>query len=110
MARGDYLLGLLAAGRELDTTTLPDGFLQAMFLLQEEVEEVGDDPDAAEARAALRAQVTARHEAVRAERPALFAAAEARPENGTLQAVQANLNSERYLRRLLERLDGKRTD
>ncbi len=103
--RTTYLLGLLADGRKLNTEALPDGFLQAMFMLQEEVDEL--DAADAKGRAALKADVDEKVTLVLAERGGLFAQIEGRSgmaDLALLQQVQSNLNEERYLRRLLERL------
>lgn len=108
--RASYLLGLLAGARPLDTTALPAGFLQRMFALQEEVEELDGDGDA-ERTAELRGQAVEELEAIRTERERLFARAGTEPGQAdleALQAIQSNLNCERYLLRLLERLDGQR--
>jgi molecular chaperone HscB len=113
-ARAAYLLGLLAGGRTLDTTALPPGFLQEMFVLQEEVEELAEDAAAEARKGELRIEANGRLETVRAERENLFARTAAGPDGAAdaaaLQAIQSNLNCERYLRRLLERLDGQRDD
>ncbi|HKI97703.1 MAG TPA: Fe-S protein assembly co-chaperone HscB [bacterium] len=113
--RAAYLLGLLAGGRELNTTALPPGFLQKMFGLQEEVEELGEVSDGGGdgRRAELRAEAEAELETIQAERARLFTQAGTEPGQAALeplQAIQSNLNCERYLRRLLDRLDGQRTD
>lgn len=106
-ARAAYLLRVLADGRELDTQALPQGFLQEMFGLQEEVEELADDGDPVRI-AQLREEADAQRGTLLAERTRLFAEAEEgqRPPLELLQAIQSNLNCERYLQRLLERLDG----
>lgn len=105
LERAAYLLRLLAGETPPETDALPEGFLQAVFLLQEEVDELEEGGDPAE-RAALREQAEARMAEVRDERARLFD--EAAAGNGTVtetfQAIQANINSERYLRRLLDRL------
>jgi molecular chaperone HscB len=103
--RAAYLLALHAAGRALNTEALPPGFLQDMFTLQEEVDEL--DPGDAARRAHLRGEVERRMAGVLAERAALFGGVEQAPPPAAieaLQAIQGNLNEERYLRRLLERL------
>jgi molecular chaperone HscB len=103
--RGAYLLGLLAGGRKLNLEALPDGFLQAMFMLQEEIEDL--HPADAKGRAALKADVDEKVTLVLAERAGLFAQIDGRPARAdlaVLQQVQSNLNEERYLRRLLDRL------
>lgn len=108
--RAAYLLGLLVAeaqgagrfppGATLNTEALPPGFLQEMFGLQEAVDEAGT----AAAQAALQAPVMARRAATLAERSRLFDQAAAAGDAGILQAIQSNLNQEKYLLRLLERL------
>ncbi|MBI4081372.1 MAG: Fe-S protein assembly co-chaperone HscB [Candidatus Lambdaproteobacteria bacterium] len=101
--RAAYLLGLLAAGRALDTRQLPAGFLQQMFALQEQVDELEAAPEPA-AKAELGRAVAARLDAVRAERVALFARALAGATPELLQALQSNVNCEKYLLRLQARL------
>jgi molecular chaperone HscB len=102
-ARGAYLLSLLAAGRELDKRQLPPGFLQQMFVLQEQVDELGEQGPA-EARRPLREAVEQRRRETLAERARLFAALGEAPGAAQVQAIQSNLNQEKYLLRLLERL------
>ena len=107
--RAQYLLGLLvreaqatgrlAPGAQLDAEALPKDFLQEMFVLQEEVEAA-----TGEAAAALRAQVEARHRGTLAGRARLFEEAAQAADSERLQALQSNLNQEKYLLRLLERL------
>jgi molecular chaperone HscB len=108
-SRAAYLLGLLAEGQPLDSKALPPDFLQAMFLLQEEVDEL-EGGDGAERAEALREEAGSRLAALRAERQRLFAEAGNGSDAALLQAIQSNLNSERYLHRLLERLSGDSPD
>jgi molecular chaperone HscB len=103
LARAGYLLGLLARGRGLNSGELPPGFLQDMFLLQEEVEAL-DDAARPERRATLAAEAGDKLRALRDERERLFADAGEGGELSLLQAIQSNLNCERYLRRLLDNL------
>ena len=110
--RAAYLLRLLADGRALDANALPAGFLQEMFGLQEEVEELGED-GSPERKAQLRNEANAKRAAIQAGRAVLFdqaTAAGGPADLERLQAIQSNLNCERYLLRLLERLDGQRDD
>ena len=103
--RAGYLLGLLSGGRKLNTEALPEGFLQAMFMLQEEAEDL--DPANTERRKEVREDVEERMQRVLENRDALFALTEKDPravDANLLQGIQSNLNEERYLRRLLERL------
>ncbi len=107
--RAAYLLELLAGanGQELDTGDLPPGFLQQMFALQEELDEIeGGGGADAEAIAALSGQVDSRLAKVAEERERMFANVESGEQTEALQAIQSNLNCEKYLRRLLERLAG----
>jgi molecular chaperone HscB len=103
--RAAYLLRLLSGDAKLNTEALPDGFLQAMFMLQEEVDDL--DPDNVTRRAEVKADVETRMHQVQENRAALFALTEKNPkgvDEDLLQGIQSNLNEERYLRRLLERL------
>ena len=111
-ARGAYLLDLLAKGAKLDTRQLPPGFLQQMFLLQEQIDVLGENatgeakqPPHDDAVRSLRDGVEGRLRETLAERARLFREALAghgHPQD--LQAIKSNLNQENYLRRLLERL------
>ncbi len=109
--RAAYLLGLMVElrpppGGKLNAEALPPGFLQEMFLLQEQVEEA-----TGAAAQALRTQVEARHRDTLAQRARLFAAAGPALAVGALalQDIQSNLNQEKYLLRLLARLEGSGT-
>jgi molecular chaperone HscB len=104
--RGAYLLDLLAGGAKLDTRQLPAGFLHEMFVLQEQVDELGDDAPE-ESRRPLRETVENRLREALTDRARLFREALAghdHADHTTLQAIQSNLNEETYLRRLMERL------
>jgi molecular chaperone HscB len=101
--RAQYLLRLLADGRALDTDRLPEGFLQEMFLLQESVDELGEDGDSAE-REALRQDAERRLNAVWDDLGTRFDAAVADPTTERLQEIQSQLNCSKYLQRLLDRL------
>ena len=103
-ARAAYLVRLWAGGRDLDTKMLPEGFLQQMFLLQEEVDE-WEESDR-EGLERLRGIVDAGLKETRSHRAALFASAGDPPEASRLQAIQTNLNQEHYLVRLWDRLKG----
>lgn len=101
--RAGYLLGLLADGRTLDTERLPAGFLQEMFLLQEAVDELGEDADSA-VRDSLRKDAEQRLTAVWDDLGARFEAALTDPTTERLQEIQSQLNCSKYLQRLLDRL------
>ncbi|MDH5752743.1 MAG: DnaJ domain-containing protein [Deltaproteobacteria bacterium] len=110
--RAEYLLGLLAAGRSLDTRALPEGFLMEMLELQEELDELfppesppaTDGPQAGQAQR-MRGLVKERLESLLEERRKLFAGAGESPDEQILRGLQTNLNCEKYLNRLLERLE-----
>jgi len=93
--------GSLPAGHKLNGEALPEGFLQQMFLLQEDADEAAGNDVAA---AALRDTISARHRAALAERAGLFERAAGSLAAADLQAIQSNLNQEKYLLRLLGRL------
>ena len=105
LARADYLLELLAAGRGLNAQELPQGFLQEMFMLQEEVDDL-EHGAFADRREALIGETEGRLSEILTERGRLFAAAGAGGDLSLLQTIQTNLNCERYIRRLLDRLNG----
>lgn len=115
--RAEHLLDLLAGGQELDSKALPQGFLQEMFLLQEEVDELdhagGGEATREVTRQALREQVETRHAGLLAARTALLeqtpagGAGQTATSQETLHQLQENLNCGRYLQRLLDRLDGQ---
>jgi len=102
--RTAYLIERLARGRALDTRALPEGFLQEMFLLQEEVEELMDVEESPR-KDALRGEVTSRLDAVRGEQAVLFDAISGDPALEQVQSMQTNLNCERYLLRLIQAMD-----
>ena len=101
--RSAYLLKRLAGTVQLDTKRLPDGFLQEMFLLQEEIDELDEAQDGSRRRE-LSAQLEARRRDVLAERERLFEEALTDAGADRLQAIQNSMNQESYLIRLLDRL------
>lgn len=104
--RAAYLLGLLANGRPLDGQRLPEGFLQEMFMVSEEVEELdaGAQPERA---AGLTGEIQRRMDATRESRNRLFDGVAGVAEDSLLQNIQQHLNCERYFRRLLNTLGDK---
>ena len=103
VSRAAYLLPRLAE-TPLDERSLPPGFLEEMFLLQESLDDLLES-GSAEEQAQTRSDLQARREALLTELPRRFAQAEAQPDPEALQFIQTTLNAERYLRRLLERFD-----
>ena len=102
-ARAAYLLALLAQATELDTTALPAGFLEEMFFLQEELDDLESNNDQ-KRMAELKSQITERLALVGSSRAALFQDALVNKTQAGLQAIQSNLNCEKYLQRLMARL------
>ncbi len=112
--RAAYLLGLLANGRPLDGQRLPDGFLQEMFMVSEEVDEL-DAKATPERVAELTGEIQQRMAATREARNRLFGGAgdavdaAGAADDPLLQNIQEHLNCERYFRRLLNTLEDKTT-
>jgi len=103
VSRANDLLPRLANGVALDERQLPPGFLMEMFELQESLDDLLDSGTPEEI-AQTRTDLTERHTTLMAGLGAHFADAEASATPDTLQTLQTDLNAERYLRRLLERL------
>ena len=102
--RAGYLLHLLAEKQQLDESSLPEGFLAEMFFLQEELDELLDSVNSVEL-SAMHDDLQNRKIAIETDYGPLFKKHEDHPEDsGILQQLQTNLNAERYLRRLLERI------
>ena len=104
-SRARYLLSLLAKGNSLQTDELPEGFLQDMFTFQESLDEMlesGDQP----ALCKMNEDLQKRYNFIESNYAALFKKLETSPENTEiLQQLQTQLNTERYLRRLLDRIN-----
>ena len=102
--RAGYLLHLLAKKQQLDERSLPEGFLAEMFFLQEELDELLDSVNSVEL-SSMYDDLQNRKKDIEADFAPLFKKHEDHPEDsGILQKLQTNLNAERYLRRLLERI------
>ena len=106
-SRARYLLSLLAKGNSLQTDELPEGFLQDMFTFQESLDEMlesGDQP----ALCKMNEDLQNRYNFIESNYAALFKKLETSPENTEiLQQLQTQLNTERYLRRLLDRINSE---
>ena len=104
-SRATYLLSLLARGKRLQTDKLPEGFLQEMFTLQESVDEQLDSGDQLALRK-MNEELQNRYNLIESNFADLFKKLENSPESTEiLQQLQTNLNVERYLRRLLDRIN-----
>ena len=104
-SRAGYLLSLFAKGKNLQTDKLPEGFLQDMFIFQESLDEIlesGDQP----ALCKMNEDLQDRYNFIESNYASLFKKLETSPENTEiLQQLQTQLNTERYLRRLLDRIN-----
>ena len=104
-SRARYLLSLFARGKKLQTDTLPEGFLQEMFTLQESLDEMLESCDQSDL-CKLNEDLENRYASIESNYAALFKKFETSPENiEILQKLQTQLNAERYLRRLLDRIN-----
>ena len=103
-SRATYLLSLLARGKNLQTDKLPEGFLQEMFSFQESLDEILESDDQSSLRK-MNEDLQRRHIFIESNFASLFKKLENSPENTEiLQQLQTQLNTERYLRRLLDRM------
>ncbi len=105
-SRSVHLLELLSQGQKLNHSALPQGFLEKMLLLQEEVEKAQTNP---KTKLALKQQVQQSCQQCVAERGMLFSSISPLQPNvpmlgGVLQKICETLNVERYLRRILAML------
>ena len=103
-SRAGYLLFLFAKGKNLNERTLPDGFLQEMFFLQESLDELLESSDSS-ALNKMNEDLRTRHKEIESYYAPLFKNFKDLPEDSDiLQQLQTHLNAERYLRRLLDRI------
>lgn len=106
-SRARYLLSLFAREKNLQTDELPEGFLKEMFTLQESLDEIlesGDQSDLFK----MNEDLQNRYASIESNYAALFKKFETSPENTEiLQQLQTQLNAERYLRRLLDRINSE---
>jgi len=106
-SRARYLLLLLAREKNLQTDALPEGFLQEMFIFQESLDEMLESGDQS-ALCKMNEDLQNRHTFNESNYGALFKKFENSPENHEiLQQMQTQLNAERYLRRLLDRINSE---
>lgn len=103
--RANYLLGLLAKGQPLNQRSLPDDFLEDMFELQENLDEYLLEANAekvAEMKEDLNERLTRLKQVVRG----FFAKIrQSGPKQELLQQIQTWLNAQKYLERLLQRIN-----
>ena len=104
-SRAGYLLSLFAKGKNLQTDKLPEGFLQDMFIFQESLDEILESGDQS-ALCKMNEDLQYRYNFIESNYASLFKKLESSPENTEiLQQLQTQLNTERYLRRLLDRIN-----
>ena len=104
-SRASYLLSLYSKGKNLLTDKLPEGFLQDMFIFQESLDEMLESGDQS-ALCKMNEDLQDRYNYIESNYASLFKKLETSPENTEiLQQLQTQLNTERYLRRLLDRIN-----
>jgi len=104
-SRARYLMSLFASGKSLQTDELPESFLQDMFALQESLDEILESGDHS-AQRKMNEDLQNRYNFIESNYASLFKKLENSPENTEiLQQLQKQLNTERYLRRLLDRIN-----
>ena len=98
-------MSLFAKGKSLQTDKLPEGFLQEMFTLQESLDEHLDSGNKL-ALSKMDEALQNRYNLIESNYTDLFKKLETSKERTEiLQQLQTQLNTERYLRRLLDRLN-----
>ena len=103
--RAAYLLSLLARGKNLQIDKLPEGFLHEMFIFQESLDEILESDDQS-ALLKMNEDLQKRHIFIESNYSTLFKKLETSPDSTEiLQQLQTQLNTERYLRRLLDRIN-----
>jgi len=104
-SRARYLLSLFAKGNSLQTDELPEDFLQDMFIFQESLDEMLESENQS-ALSKMNEDLQNKYNFIELNFTALFKKLETSPENTEiLQQLQTQLNTERYLRRLLDRIN-----
>ncbi|MGK5091655.1 Fe-S protein assembly co-chaperone HscB [Deltaproteobacteria bacterium TL4] len=104
-SRAAYALSRLAHGSSLNERQLPEGFLEEMFALQERIEELTETDQAESALNTIQADLQQRLQQCQTLYGPLFAKREGQVSFASedLQQIQTQLNTERYLKRLIER-------
>ncbi len=103
-SRAAYMLYLSSKGKKLNQKSLPDGFLQEIFFLQESLDELLNSNNLV-AITEMQIELKKRYSQVENRFLPLFKELNTDLENEhILQQLQTQLNAERYLRRLLEKI------
>ena len=104
-SRASYLLSIFSKKIKLDERSLPEGFLSEIFILQERLEELLESEKKSEL-SDVKKNLMAKQKKIESVFALLFQKLEESPkEVRLLQELQTNLNAERYLFRLLERIN-----
>jgi molecular chaperone HscB len=105
LTRANYLLKILAHGKNLDTRELSDGFLEQMFILQEKLDDFLASAHHQEDVKDFAATIKSRLDAYPATIQKLFNEYQTSERTlSFLQTIQRCLNEINYLQRLLERI------
>jgi len=102
--RAECLLALLGGPGKSEDQTLPDGFLQEILEVRQELEEARRSGDAPR-RAGVERWADEQRNAHRQRVEALFDGAKGPTTSESLRAVRHELNAWRYIERLIEQLD-----
>ena len=104
-SRAAYLLKVFSQNVKLDERSLPEGFLKEMFFLQESLDEMLESENKSELLI-MKEDLMKRQKRIVANFANLFKKLkENSNQSFLLQDLQTNLNAERYLSRLLERIN-----
>ena len=104
-SRAKYLLSLFSKRKNLKTDELPEGFLEEMFTFQESLDEKLNSCDQP-ALHKMNEDLQKRYDLIESNYSSLFKKIKISPDNTEiLQQLQTQINIERYLRRLLDRLN-----
>ena len=107
VSRAQYLLYLLTKGETLKKDDLPEGFLHEMFSLQVSLDEMLESCDQS-SLSKLNEDLLERSNLIQSNYASLFKKLENSPKKiEILQQIQTQLNTERYLKRLLDRINYK---
>ena len=103
--RAGYLLSLFSQNEKLDERLLPEGFLSEMFSMQESLDEMLESGNKS-ALLVTKEELQVRRKKIESEFAPIFKKLEKyQNDYDLLQQLQVNLNAERYLRRLLDRIN-----
>jgi len=103
--RAGYLLSIFSQNEKLNERLLPEGFLAEMFSMQESIDEMLESENKS-ALLITKDELNIRREKIESEFAPLFKRlAKFQNDYNLLQQLQIKLNAERYLCRLLDRIN-----